>query len=340
MEWWNSLMPIVSKDAYKRSFDLRLSLNRQILENPYWMLPYDDVGHEEFMPVGRGVVSSSTCGDWRSLSVCYNVEGHKDKFLNGVSVTGKVVVRHNHWWCNRSSCPKCFIRGWSVRQARSIEGRFITAVNRGFGKVEHTMVSVAVADRDLSESVMRKKCRDALFDRGVFGGCMIFHGFRRSKDGDVLVFSPHYHSLSFITNGGFDRCRECVHTREDCAVCDGFKGRETRGYKKDGYLVKVLAERKTVFGTAFYQLHHATVRIGIKRFHCVTWFGSCGNRKFKSKKQMVEILCPVCEEEMVRRVYVGKRHLVKDVGHRDYMACFLIDVLDDDGNPNFIEVGG
>lgn len=330
---------MVSVEALERSFSERLRLNRQILDNKYWFLPYDDVGHENFMPVGRGVVSSPTCGDWRSLSVCSNVAGHKDVIVKDVDYTGKVVVRHNHWWCNKSSCPKCFIRGWSVRGARSIEGRLIGAVKRGLGKVEHVMVSVAVADRDLPESVMRKKCRDALKDRGVTGGCMIYHGYRPDRKRGVLVWSPHYHSLSFI-DGGFDRCRECVHTREDCAVCDGFKGRETRGFAKDKYLVKVMPERETVFGTSFYQLHHATIRIGIKGFHVTTWYGSCGNCKFKSEVVKTEIVCPACGEALVKSIYFGKRPIAKDIGHVDYKSCYVDDEFNEDGSLRYVPVVG
>ena len=328
-----------SVDAVRRGLSDRLSLNRAILKSPYWMLPIDDVGHENYMPVGRGVKSSNLCGSWVSLSVCKNVDLHKGKSVNGVDCTGKVVVRHKHMWCHKSSCPVCFIRGWSVRQSRSIEGRFVEGDRRGFGKVEHVVVSVAVADRGLPESVMRKRCRDALTDRGVIGGCMIFHGFRIDRKRKVLGWSPHYHSLSYI-DGGFDRCRDCVHDRDDCRSCDGFKGREVRGYAKDKYLVKVLPERKTVFGTAYYQLNHATVRVGIKRFHSVTWFGSCANRKFKSANVEAQILCPICSSEMVKSIHMGKRHLIKDIGHADYVPWFVDDEFDEDGEPNYIDVVG
>ncbi|MDH5770568.1 MAG: hypothetical protein OEZ25_04695 [Candidatus Bathyarchaeota archaeon] len=331
---------IVSKDAVKREFARRLSLNRQILKSPYWVLPVDDAGHENYMPVGRGVKSSTLCGSHRSFSVCYNVEGHKGKFLDGADCTDKVIVRHNHLWCKKSSCPVCFIRGWSVDRARSVESRLLEGEKRGFGKVEHVMVSVPVADRGLSEFAMRKKCRDALRDRGVIGGCMIFHGFRIDREREVLVWSPHYHSLGYVENGGFDRCRNCVHKREDCRSCDGFKGREVRGYAKDDYLVKVLPERKTVFGTAFYQLNHATVRVGIKRFHCLTWFGSCAKRMFKSAKVEVAISCPVCEDEMVKSMHMGSRHIVKDIGHADYVAVFVDERLDENGKPNWVAVVG
>ena len=326
-------------EAVNKDFARRLRLNSAILKSPYWVLPVDDVGHENYQPVGRGVKRSPFCGRWIGFSVCKNVKEHKGVFVGGVDATGKVVVRHRHMWCHKSSCPVCFIRGWSVRGARSIAGRFVEAEKRGFGKVEHILVSVAVADRDLSEVVMRKKCRKALFSRGVIGGCMIFHGYRIDKKRGVLVWSPHYHCLGFV-EGGYGRCRDCERKWNCLKGCGGFDDRAWQSYQKDGYYVKVFAQRKTVFGTAFYQLNHATIRVGVKRFHTVTWFGVCGNRKFKSANVSVAVVCPVCESEMVRSVYVGKRHIVKDVGHVDYVPLFVDDEFDENGEPNYVDVDG
>ena len=329
-----------------KDFSRRLPLNSAIVENLYWVYPVDDVGHENFMPVGRGVLSSPRCGEHVGIDICDNVEGHKDGSVDGRDCTDMVVIRHRHMWCKRSLCPRCFIRGWSVRRAGNIASRLEEGIKRGFGKVEHIVVSPPVVDRGLSESVLRKKCRDALFDRGVLGGCMIFHGYSLDRKRRVLAWRSHYHCLAFI-DGGFDRCRECVHVREDCASCDGFKGREVRGFVNDGYLVKVLAEREksyvdgkpNVFGTAFYQLNHATVQIGIKRFHVVTWFGVCGNRKYASPKVEVEVTCPVCGGDMKRSVYVGFLPFVKDVGSPDYEAISLRPKFGLDGSPNFIDKG-
>ena len=329
---------MVSVEAVDRSFSERLRLNSAILKNKYWSLPVDDVGHENFVPVGRGMKTSEFCGRWVSLSVCKNVEAHKGVFLHDVDCSGKVVVRHNHMFCTSSSCPVCFIRGWSVRGARRIDDRLAVGVKRGLGKVEHISVSVPVADRGLPEPVMRAKCRAALFDRGVSGGCMIYHGYRIDRSRNVLVWSCHYHVLGFIA-GGFDFCRNCSHDREDCRSCTGFKGREVRGYAKDGYLVKVHEVRKTVIGTAHYQLNHATIRIGIRRFQSVTWFGSCACSKFKAVKSKAEVSCPACGSEMVRSVYVGKHHIVKDVGDLVYVPLFLDDEFDG-GQPNYIELVG
>ena len=333
-------MSLMNKD-----FSRRLLLNSAIVENLYWVLLVDDKGHENFVPVGRGVPSSPLCGKHAGINICDNMEGHKSVSVGGRDCTDMVVIRHRHWWCKRSLCPVCFIRGWSVRGAGSISKRLEEGVRRGFGKVEHVVVSPRVVDRKLSESVLRKKCRDALFDRDVLGGCMIFHGYSLDRKRRVLVWSPHYHALCFFLHDGFDRCRACVHVREDCASCDGVKGKEVRGYAKDGILVKVLAERETsyvdgkpnIFGTAFYQLNHSTVRVGIKRFHAVTWFGICGNRKYASPKVEVKVTCPACGDVMKRSVYVGSRPFVKDVGSPDYEAISLRRKFGDDGSPNFID---
>lgn len=327
----------VEEVRYARSLFERVRLNRAILKNKYWYLPVDN--HENYQPVGRGLKASTFCGGWRSYMICRHTELHEGKLLHGVDCSGKVVVKHQHLWCNKSSCPVCFISGWSTREARRIEGRINEGVKLGFGKPEHITVSVAVVDRGLPESVFREKCRIALFDRGVIGGQMTFHGYRIDRRRNVLYWSPHFHILGFI-KGGFDRCRDCVHDRGDCRSCSGFKGREVRGYAKDAYLVKVHDIRKTVFGTAHYELNHATIRIGIKRFASVTWFGVCSYSKFKSVKLKAEVLCPACRSEMVRSVYVGKRHIVKDLGDPDYLPVFVDGEFGENGEPNYIDVVG
>ena len=321
-------LSLVSSEGYKRSLAERVGLNKQILENPYWFLPVDDKGHENFMPVGRGLKSSDYCGKWMGIKGCKNFDEHK---------SGGMIVRLKHWWCHKSGCPVCFVRGWSVRGARSIAGRLEKGVELGFGKIEHITVSVPPEHYSLSEKVLRKRCRDALFDRGVSGSCMIFHGYRIDRVRRVLVWKPHYHSLGFI-KGGFDRCRDCVHERSDCRSCDGFKGREVRGFARDRYLVKVHDERKTVFGSAFYLLNHATVRVSfLSRFHSWTWMGVCGNRKYSSAKLLSEDVCVECGEDMKDYVYTGKCRIVKDVGDAEYVPLYVVDRAESD---NYVEVIG
>lgn len=326
-------------ECVSKSFAERLRWNHSLLNNKYWILPVDNVGHENYMPVGRGSRTSDKCGDWMSYRVCDRVSLHEGVVVDGVDCSGKVVVVHQHMWCSRSSCPVCFNHGWSVKLARNIEGRLAVGVGRGFGVVEHISVSVPVVDRDLPELVLRVKCRMALLVRGVVGGVMIFHGYRKDKVREVLSWSPHYHVLGFV-RGGFDVCRECVHDRADCRSCSGFKGREVREFAKDGYLVKVFAKRKSVMGTAWYQLNHATVRVGIRRFHVATWFGVCGCSKLKGEKVKAVVSCPACHSEMVRKAHLGKRVVVKDVGSPEYCAWFVDDEFDGSGLPNYVDVGG
>jgi len=326
-----------SIEAQKRSIAERVALNHQLLKNKYWTLPVRDTVHLNFQPIGRGQRSSYLCGQWVGISVCKNIEGHKDVFVDGVDFTGKVAVRNNHLWCNARPCPICFIRGYSTRRARSMVGRLDEGVKLGFGAVEHVVVSPPVCDRDLPEPVLRQKCADALADRGCTGHAAIFHGYRPDKVDPVLVWSPHYHALGYV-EGGFDRCRECSHDRGDCEKCaTGFKGREVRGFKKDGYLVTIKGKRRTVFGTGFYQLHHSTIRLGVKRFHVVTWWGNVSYRKFKSVKVKADSPCPACEGEMTKSIHMGCRYIVKDVGSPDYVSLFPDFEFDVSGLPNYVD---
>lgn len=326
----------MSSEAYSRRLAQRVRLNRQILENKYWFLPVYDKGHENYMPVGRGDVSSDHCGRWVSYHICEDVDAHKGVVKNGVDYTDMMVVRNKHLWCHRSACPICFIRGWSVRQAMFIDARLAVAVERGFGKVEHVIVSPSKEDYDLSESALRVKARKIAVASGVNGYCMIFHGFRIDRKRDVLAWRPHYHILGFV-DGGYDRCRRCKGG--DCYGCDGIQGRCYRAYQKSGYIVRVLDERQTVYGTCWYQLHHSTIRLGIKRFHVVTWGGRCAHNNFKTGelKPMAEQVCPICEGEMDRVFYVGERRFAKNVGDVDYKAWFAVHVSEID---DFIDAVG
>jgi len=309
---------------YQALLDHRVSLNRQIMLNAYWYLPVADADkHRLLTPVGRGEKTRESCGQFRGLSICRDLDAHKGAKVKGVDVTGKYVAVLRHLWCHKASCPVCFVRGWAVRQAGVMTARVEVGASRGLGKAEHITVSVAAADRELPEEALRRKCASALLDRGVYGFGMIFHAFRISRDGRELVYSPHYHALGFST---FDRCRDCVHNVADCQVCDGVKGRVVRGNAIDGYVVKFHGERKSLFGTAFYQLNHASIVTGgreFKRFHVTSWWGALAKRAFSSA-HMVKLSVPVCpacgNERMERGFYKGE--IVKDVGDVRYVPWF------------------
>jgi hypothetical protein len=327
----------MSVSDVNRSVLNRVLLNSQILTNKYWYLPVLDKSHPDIMPVGRGAKTSDWCGAYAGLSVCKNKEGHKGKTFKGMDCTGKVVVRVRHLWCYKPSCVVCFARGWAKREAKSIEARIMEGVKRGFGEPEHITVSFPVRDYSLSEDALREKARSALFARGVFGGCLIPHAYRIDRERNGLVYSVHFHCLGFIEDG-FDVCRRCSHKRDDCASCPNFKGREVREFAKDGILVKVFNKRETVFGTAWYQSNHCSMRVSMmKKYHIVTWFGACGNRKYGAPKSETEDVCAVCGDEMTRCVHVGARRIVKNIGDKDYEAVFLDDEFDESGKPNYVE---
>jgi hypothetical protein len=107
-----------------------------------------------------------------------------------------------------------------------------------------------------------------------------------------------------------------VHNWYRCKGCNGFEGLTRRCYKKEGgragsgYIVRVLGKRKTIGGTAWYQLNHASVRRGVnsKKSHVATWFGVCSYRKLKlinSSDVGIKHKCPICGNDLIRVRYLG-----------------------------------
>ena len=81
----------------------------------------------------------------------------------------------------------------------------------------------------------------------------------------------------------------------------------------DGCYVKVKGKRKSVWGTAFYQLHHSTIRTNKKRFRVVSWFGVVSYRRLKVSKELRAEYdekhrkkCPICGSALVRHEYCGR----------------------------------
>ena len=327
-----------SIELQNRSISARVRLNRQLLQNLYWCLPCDDTGHENYTPVGRGVVSSGHCGVHVGYDVCKDVEAHKGIVKNGVDYTDTIGVRHRHLWCKNAGCPLCFVRGWSTTRARKIESRLDLAVERGFGAVEHIVVSAPQEAYNLSEDVLRKKARSVLLSCGIFAGTMIFHGFRVDKERMVLAWGSHYHSLGFV-DGGYDRCRECKGG--DCYACDGIQGKLYRAYRETGWIVRILDKRETVYGTLWYLLHHSTIRLGVKRFCAITYFGRMAYNNFSTKGLLdeckAESKCFICDGEMVKCFYVGKLSFAKNLGDVDYQPFFAVPVSESD---NFVKIVG
>jgi hypothetical protein len=279
----------------------------EVLEHPQDGRRWGEFGF--FRVVGHELVTNpDTCGKVVSMKGCLHVEKHHVVTLECVDYTGKIFFRKIRMYCYKSSCPICYKKGWAVREAESIEYRLKESSKR-FGLVEHLVASVPFSAYHLPYKAMRALVRKILMKRGVIGGCMIFHGFRY-KSSLGFFWSPHFHVLGFIL-GGYSRCRNCGNQvckgYGNFGKCDGFEAVTRRFYEKDGFIVKVFGRRVTIFGSAWYQLHHSSYDSSVKNFHIATWFGVCSYRKLKITPKERRQLCPICQSELVEIRYIGSR---------------------------------
>jgi len=98
--------------------------------------------------------------------------------------------------CDKPSCPICYLYGWVVREAKSIEARLKEASKR-FGLAEHIITIFPPKFWHLTYKQLRKKAIEILKRRGVVGGVLIFHGFRFNKRKWFWYWSPHFHCLGY-----------------------------------------------------------------------------------------------------------------------------------------------
>ncbi|MHA2408087.1 MAG: hypothetical protein ACXACA_06930 [Candidatus Ranarchaeia archaeon] len=316
------------------------------VRNEFW-------SYGEFELVGHGRQTNSQCGKFKNFSGCLRIDLHNQvRWFFPDLKKDAVFVKSVYYSCDKPTCPTCYKFGWAVREASRMEDRLKKASNR-FGLIEHIVVSVPDREYGLSLESLRKKCVKILRARGVIGGCMIFHAFRyrnskvaRKKDLPVRWFwSPHFHVVGFVGGEGYGKCRKCasnpkiVHNWNKCKSCNGFEGLTRRYYEKEGgrsgsgYIVKVLGERKTIGGTAWYQLNHASVRRGknSKKSHVATWFGVCSYRKLKlinGNDVGIKHKCPICSCDLVRVRYLGvfSEHSIPKRGQ-------IMSLFGDDGQP-------
>jgi hypothetical protein len=300
----------------------------------------DSIFNGIFQRAGTGKQTSPRCGQTLGKKGCLNVHLHAHISLDGKNHAGNVFIRLIVHSCDKPECPVCFKRGWAVREASAVEYR-IKEGSKLFGVAEHITISVPEADYGLPYPKIKLKVLKALKNRGILGGVLIFHAQRYCNRYESIVkgkpfgwyFSPHFHVIGFI-DGGYGCCRSCsnlnvsngrVKDTARCLTCNGFEGRTRREYTKEGgltragyeaagghvgsgYIVKVMGARKTIHGTAWYQLNHATIVKGAKRSTVTTWFGVCSYTKLKLKKQdrIRHDVCPICQHDLEDVVYVGE----------------------------------
>lgn len=329
--------------------DVDKAFNPSVLEDDRFdEFPVDDsyATYGNFQLVGNGKITNDNCRKYKGLWGCLHDENHDIIAPDGNNYKGKVFIKKARFTCHKPSCPVCHKYSWAVREAKSIEARLV-ALSKRFGEVEHCMISVPSVDYGLSLEQLRKKAIKILYDCGIIGGCLIFHGFRYNLR-KHWYWSIHFHVLGFVV-GGYSRCRHCKGG--DCYACDGSMGKFYRAYRSDGYskgyLVKVEEKRKksyygdkpNIMGTAWYQLHHATIDVTKKCFRVCTWFGVASYRKFRLTRLRRRSLCPICGEELERVRFNGNPFVMNE-DLSGSCRSFCPDAVDVSGRRTYVKYVG
>ena len=327
--------------------------NRTIEYDSEYHPLHDWEDEDIFQRVGNGRQTSSRCGQTLGFKGCLNVDLHSHVSLDGVNHAGNVYIKKIIHSCDKPECPVCFKRGWAVKEASAIEYR-INQASKRFGVAEHIVCSVPKTDYGLPFPKMKAKALAELRKRGVLGGVLIFHTQRYCNRQESIAkgkpfgwyLSFHFHVLGFI-DGGYSQCRHCSKNTLECLACNGFEGRTRREYYKEGgkdgvggsgsgWIVSVKGARKTIHGTAWYQLNHSTLVRGAKRSTVTTWFRVCSYVKLRLKKQdrIRRDLCKICQHELVEVVYVGNdpQSEVNQAWLKEWEEPYL----DKDGMPKWI----
>jgi hypothetical protein len=211
--------------------------------------------------------------------------------------------------------------------------------------VEHLQASLPESDYGLSYKDMCEKAISALKASHVFGGNIIFHAFRKDYDKCELFPSYHFHCLGHI-RGGY-KCRDCEHLKcsskmrlycgASAGSCDGFEQVTRKAHVNDGWIVSlaknengVVEKRNSLFGTAWYQLEHSALEVGVKRFQIVKWFGAVNNCKLKTVHSPPECNCPACHSPMKLDYLPDGVSVVSNRGERGFVKNFVTEHIEDD----------
>jgi hypothetical protein len=217
---------------------------------------------------GHGVAYAD-CGSWRKKG-CLETHLHNQEILEGGAI-GKAYVKVFRRTCLRAECPICYEK-WAGRESGKVEWRLRAWSGRG--REIHVIVSPKRKDvYSLSFQDLRRKCYFVVRNSGVLGGSCIFHPFRQNEKTKAWYFSPHFHIIGF-----------------------GWIRGTKRGYIRHGWIVKNAGIRKTVSGTALYQLSHCGVH---EKYHSITWFGKLSyNRLRVPEKPLEKEVCPICGSKL------------------------------------------
>ena len=210
------------------------------------------------------------CGQW-SYKGCLHSEDHQGQ-------DGKAYVRQFQRSCFRPSCKTCWEK-WIGRQSNVATRKIKRYSKKSKTSPIHIVLSVPHCDYGLDYKQMKKKARKILREIKIRGGSMVYHHYRFNKRLRCWYPSPHFH-----------------------VVCFGFlpKGALGEAYRQNGWYVKYLGVRKSVFATFYYILSHCGIR---HRTRSMVWFGDLSYSKLEKEKLPDNNKCPLCRRKLVEIYY-------------------------------------
>lgn len=210
---------------------------------------------------------------------------------------GKLHYLKHKKSCHRKECPECW-KDWQKREALAIDDRIKFYYTKGYTKrrfpVHYVISPPQSFDYSSRRLYNRMKARAYAIgkQRGIDGGCMIFHErakrYQDSEEYRMIHCSdgPHFHVIG-----------------------DGWLNTRIKEFfLEDGWIVKNLRIRSfgSVFKTAYYILDHAAIGYpaGSQSINlsmaAVTWFGKLSYNKLRIEKFKGSnvIYCPLCKVEI------------------------------------------
>lgn len=156
---------------------------------------------------------------------------------------------------------------------------------------------------------MKLKARKILREIKVVGGSMMFHPFRFNKRLRCWYYSPHFHVVCFGTLP---------------------KSSLVNAYYQNGWFVKYLGVRRSVFATFYYILSHCGIR---HMTRAVSWFGDLSYSKLEKEILPENNNCPLCGRKLVEIYYNGwDPPIPPDVffeGFVDSHGWYAVETIDD-----------
>jgi len=261
VEYWKKIH--VNTNWNEINYDLRHSkkTNKQLI----------------FKMIGTGQ-AKDYCGEFMTEG-CDNTHAHPKGMLYG---------QNRRLGCKSSACPKCWdiwLRKETSRVTERIEKYRLLAQKKGWRNTKpiHVIVSPPKWKQNITFTELKKEMRKMAKRAGVFGGCVMFHAYRLTKDRKTWYYSPHFHIIGY----GWVKNTKKISSDEGWVI----KNKGTRD------------SSGSIYNTVGYLLSHTAIAKGVAS---VTWFGDLGYRakySFELKPDIIEShsdTCPFCNQYLLK----------------------------------------